>query len=152
MAGGTWLSQNKTRPGAYINFKAVPKSKMTVGDRGIVAICLPLSWGKNGNQGIDPYGTLSTVSSGSSGGYFYTFGNSGTPSYAIRQSVLGNALLGWETTESWNFGFESSWIDNRISVDLDVYFSKTYDQIFNRSILITMDFLILFILQNFVDI
>ena len=43
-------------------------------------------------------------------------------------------LRGWETTESWNFGFESSWIDNRISVDLDVYFSKTYDQIFNRSI------------------
>ena len=49
MAGGTWLSQNKTRPGAYINFKAVPKSKMTVGDRGIVAIGLPLSWGKNGS-------------------------------------------------------------------------------------------------------
>lgn len=49
MAGGTWLSQNKTRPGAYINFKAVPKSKMTVGDRGIVAIGLPLSWGKEGS-------------------------------------------------------------------------------------------------------
>lgn len=48
MAGGTWLSQNKVRPGAYINFKAVPKSKMTVGDRGIVAIGLPLSWGKEG--------------------------------------------------------------------------------------------------------
>ena len=49
MAGGTWLSQNKVRPGAYINFKAVPKSKMTVGDRGIVAIGLPLSWGKSGS-------------------------------------------------------------------------------------------------------
>lgn len=48
MAGGTWLSQNKVRPGAYINFKAVPKSSMTVGDRGIVAIGLPLSWGKEG--------------------------------------------------------------------------------------------------------
>lgn len=46
MAGGTWLSQNKVRPGAYINFKAVAKSSMTVGDRGIVAIGLPLSWGK----------------------------------------------------------------------------------------------------------
>lgn len=45
MAGGIWLSQNKTRPGAYINFKAVPKSTMTVGDRGIVAMGLPLSWG-----------------------------------------------------------------------------------------------------------
>ena len=46
MAGGTWLSQNKVRPGAYINFKAVPKSSMTVGDRGIVAIGLSLNWGK----------------------------------------------------------------------------------------------------------
>lgn len=48
MAGGTWLAQNKTRPGAYINFKAVQKGAMTVGDRGIVAIGLPLSWGKEG--------------------------------------------------------------------------------------------------------
>lgn len=45
MAGGIWLSQNKTRPGAYINFKAVQKGAMTVGDRGIVAIGLPLNWG-----------------------------------------------------------------------------------------------------------
>lgn len=48
MAGGVWLSQNKTRPGAYINFKAVPKSSMTVGDRGIVAMGLKLSWGEEG--------------------------------------------------------------------------------------------------------
>lgn len=48
MAGGTWLGQNKVRPGSYINFKAVPKSTMTVGDRGIVAIGLPLKWGKEG--------------------------------------------------------------------------------------------------------
>jgi len=48
MAGGTWLSQNKVRPGAYINFKAVEKSSMTVGDRGIVAIPLELSWGEEG--------------------------------------------------------------------------------------------------------
>lgn len=46
MAGGTWLSQNKVRPGAYINFKSVPRNTMTVGDRGIVAIGLPLKWGK----------------------------------------------------------------------------------------------------------
>ena len=48
MAGGTWLSQNKVRAGAYINFKAVPKSSMTVGDRGIVAIPLNLDWGEEG--------------------------------------------------------------------------------------------------------
>lgn len=48
MAGGIWLSQNKVRPGAYINFKAIPKSNMTTGDRGIVAMGLPLNWGKQG--------------------------------------------------------------------------------------------------------
>lgn len=46
MAGGVWLSQNKVRPGAYLNFNSVPKSAMTVGDRGIVAIGLTLDWGK----------------------------------------------------------------------------------------------------------
>lgn len=45
MAGGTWLSQTKTRPGAYINFKSSNAGQMTVGDRGIVAMGLPLSWG-----------------------------------------------------------------------------------------------------------
>lgn len=45
MAGGTWLSQNKVRPGAYINFKAVQKGSMTVGDRGIIVIPLSLHWG-----------------------------------------------------------------------------------------------------------
>lgn len=48
MSGGIWLSQNKVRPGAYINFKAVQKSSMTVGDRGIVAIPLSLDWGVTG--------------------------------------------------------------------------------------------------------
>lgn len=46
MAGGTWLSQNKGRPGAYINFEAVKKGSMTTGDRGIAAIGLSLPWGK----------------------------------------------------------------------------------------------------------
>lgn len=45
MAGGIWLSQNKIRPGAYINFESVPKGSMVVGDRGIVALPLSLSWG-----------------------------------------------------------------------------------------------------------
>lgn len=46
-AGGTWLVQNKRRPGAYINFVSVPKPVGTLGDRGIVAIALPMTWGDN---------------------------------------------------------------------------------------------------------
>ena len=49
MAGGTWTSQTKVRPGAYINFKAVDRNTMRVGDRGVVAIGLSLSWGVSGS-------------------------------------------------------------------------------------------------------
>lgn len=95
---------------------------------------IKLSWGKNGNQGIDPYGTLSRVNSGSSGGVFYPFYNSGQPSYGVKQKNIGNAMLGWETTEAWNMGFESTWLDSRLFVDVDYYTSRTYDQIFTRTI------------------
>lgn len=43
--GGTFLVQNKVRPGAYINFVAKPQSLMNVSDRGIATLALPMSWG-----------------------------------------------------------------------------------------------------------
>ncbi|MDR0845457.1 MAG: TonB-dependent receptor [Tannerella sp.] len=95
---------------------------------------LKVSWGQNGNQGIAPYTTLSQVINGSTGGLRYEFAAPGTIYYGLNQSNLGNSDLGWERTEAWNFGFESSWLQNRLSVDLDIYVSKTLDQIFNRNI------------------
>ncbi len=96
---------------------------------------LKLSWGQNGNQGAGPYSTLSQVANGPSGGYRYEFSDTpGTIYYGLVQSTLGNFDLGWESTSSWNAGFESSWLDNRLSVDFDAYFSKTTNEIVNRSI------------------
>ena len=45
MAGGTWTAQNKVRPGVYINFKSEARAAGTLGERGIVSLPLPLSWG-----------------------------------------------------------------------------------------------------------
>jgi len=45
MAGGIWTTQNKVRPGAYINFKSAAQALGTVGDRGIVSLPLTLPWG-----------------------------------------------------------------------------------------------------------
>lgn len=93
------------------------------------------SYGQNGNQGIDPYGTLSTVANAASGGVRYEFSHTpGVVNYGLYQSALGNSDLGWEKTSSWNTGFESAWLGNRILLDLDVYHSKTTDQIFTRNI------------------
>lgn len=44
-AGGTWTAQNKVRPGAYINFKSVPRPVGVLGERGTVAVALPMKWG-----------------------------------------------------------------------------------------------------------
>lgn len=45
MAGGTWTAQNKIRPGVYIRFSSVPNDALTAGQRGVAAICEPVSWG-----------------------------------------------------------------------------------------------------------
>jgi TonB-linked outer membrane protein, SusC/RagA family len=96
---------------------------------------IKLSWGQNGNQGAGPYSTLSTVSNGSSSGIRYEFSNApGKVSYGLNQTSIGNHGLGWESTESWNTGFESAWLKNRLFVDVDAYMSKTTDEIINRSI------------------
>lgn len=93
---------------------------------------LKASWGKNGNQSLQPYGTLSTVTMGKSGGYTYYFG--GIPYFAQSLATLGNPQLGWETTTSWNFGIETDLLKDRLHFELDAYTAQTTDQIFNRTI------------------
>lgn len=45
MPGGTWTTQNKVRPGVYINFVGEGKPVGAVGERGIVTMPMALSWG-----------------------------------------------------------------------------------------------------------
>ena len=56
MAGGTWTTQNKVLPGVYIRFQSSGSLNLTVGERGTVAICEPMSWG--------PVGQIMTVEAG----------------------------------------------------------------------------------------
>lgn len=95
---------------------------------------LKASWGRNGNQGLPAYGTLSTVINGSNSGIRYEWGNNSTIYYGLNANALGNMDLGWEQTESWNFGLETALLNSRIFIDVDGYFSKTTDQIFTRDI------------------
>ncbi|WP_159019881.1 SusC/RagA family TonB-linked outer membrane protein [Algibacter sp. L3A6] len=99
------------------------------------------SYGLNGNQGLDPYETLSPVSAGQPGNIRYSFGDDPSVSqFGISQSGLGNLELGWEETTSLNLGVHTAFLNNRIFFDADVYFSQTRDQIFNRVIPTTSGF------------
>lgn len=45
LGGGTFLTQNKVLPGAYINFVSVASASATLSDRGYVTMPLELDWG-----------------------------------------------------------------------------------------------------------
>lgn len=53
LGGGTFLVQNKSLPGSYINFVSAFRASATLSDRGYAAMALELDWG--------PEGTVFTV-------------------------------------------------------------------------------------------
>lgn len=85
------------------------------------------AYGQNGNQGIDPYETTANMSSGTT-----VFGPTST--LFIYQSSLPNLKLSWEKTTTLNLGLNFSALENRISGDVNVYKSKTTDQLLTRSL------------------
>jgi len=93
---------------------------------------LRASWGLSGNAAVDPYRTLTTVSSSSTFPvYYYLNGKEYSGSIP---NTLGNENLTWEKTSAMDFGLDFGILDNRISGSVDVYFSKTYDLLYMRSL------------------
>jgi len=92
---------------------------------------LKASWGINGSQTLAPYGTLSVVTLGRAGRGMST---SEGLLYSQYVSAIGNPDLGWQKTESFNYGLEFSVLGRKISGEINSYFSKTTDQIFSRTI------------------
>lgn len=49
LGGGTFVTQNKTLPGTYINFVSKAKASAEVSDRGFAALPMELDWGTDGD-------------------------------------------------------------------------------------------------------
>ncbi len=75
-----------------------------------------LSAGLVGNQEISDYAFNTSYSTGSYGG-----------SSSYSKSNTANSNLKWETTASYNLGFDLSLWNDRLSVVADVYFKRTSD-------------------------
>ncbi|TRZ43549.1 SusC/RagA family TonB-linked outer membrane protein [Robertkochia solimangrovi] len=89
---------------------------------------LRLSYGENGNEAIAPYSSLAPL---------YPKANldeEHQTAVGYYPEKLGNPALSWETTRSFNVGTDFSLWKNRISANIDVYFSKTTDLLLNRTI------------------
>ncbi|MDQ6480600.1 SusC/RagA family TonB-linked outer membrane protein [Dyadobacter sp. LHD-138] len=79
------------------------------------------SWGKTGNQAVDLYSGLATLSSS-----VYSF--SGLPAQTFQQTRIANQNLTWETTTQSNVGLDAAFLNNRLTLSLD-YYNKTTDGI-----------------------
>jgi len=52
LGGGTWLTQNKILPGAYINFVSAARASANLSDRGIATMPVVLDWGPLGEDEV----------------------------------------------------------------------------------------------------
>ena len=82
---------------------------------------LRAGWGMTGNQGIQPYQTLSNY-----GPNLYGNPDNGT-SVGFIPLNIGNKDLKWETTEQINVGVDFGFFEDRISGTVDAYTKETKD-------------------------
>lgn len=97
-----------------------------LGDIGLY-LKLRTSYGKNGNQGIGRYSSLSRM-----GTRYYVYGQS--TAIGLFPSTLGNVDLAWETTTSYNLGLDFGFLQNRITGSVDAYIANTEDVLVQRQL------------------
>ena len=92
----------------------------------LTTLKLRASWGQTGQQGVGGYyDTQATYYTNLLGSYYY-FGDK----LINPVTALGyNADLKWETTTTWNVGFDFGFLDDRITAGLDAYWRETTDMI-----------------------
>ena len=88
---------------------------------------LRASWGRNGNQAISAYQSLSTLGS-------QDYVNGSGLAAGFTPSRLGIGSLSWETTESMNLGLDIAFLKSRITGEFNIYRNNTYDLLLQRSI------------------
>jgi len=88
---------------------------------------LRASWGRNGNQAISAYQSLSTLGS-------QDYVNGSGLAAGFTPSRLGTGSLSWETTESMNIGLDIAFLKSRITGEFNIYRNNTYDLLLQRSI------------------
>lgn len=92
------------------------------------------SWGQNGNANINPFQYLATVAIDNRNGYYFG-NNKNTLNRGAYPDILPNSDISWETSEQLNIGFDSRWMDNRLSFVFDWYKKTTKDWLVRAPVL-----------------
>lgn len=89
---------------------------------------LKASWGQMGNDLVDPFQYLSSfeLSTGAVlGSRFYSAG--------LSQDTASNPLITWEVANVYNAGFESLMFNNRLELNLDVFYQRRNNILIKRN-------------------
>lgn len=93
---------------------------------------LRLSWGTNGNREFgDVYSTLANLALAGGNMVYYQNGNSNVVN-PLYMSRLAAPNLEWEKTQAWNVGLDFSFLNGRLTANMDYYFKKTTDMIMSQ--------------------
>ena len=92
---------------------------------------LRISWGSLGNERIGNYPYQALLSFYNA--LFYQ-GNSVGSELTAAQVQYAIQNITWETTESWNYGFDLTLLNNRLRVGFDYYNKKTKDMLLDLEI------------------
>ena len=91
---------------------------------------LRASYGITGNQAIDPYQTLASISSGRN----YPYDGSETTEIGFYIASLANDNLKWERTTQTNLGLDVEFFEGRLGATLDLYQKTTDDLLLGREL------------------
>lgn len=86
----------------------------------IESLKLRAGYGETSNQSVAPYKTLGVLATRP-----YNFGSEYTTGYYV--SELPNNELGWEYSETWNYGIDFSFFKGRLSGTAEYYTQNTKD-------------------------
>ncbi len=94
---------------------------------------LRASWGQNGNQAINPFQYLATISFNNVN-YFFG-GDKSVVSTGGFPDILPNPDVTWETSDQLNIGFDARLLNNKLNIAFDWYNKQTKDWLVSPSIL-----------------
>ena len=94
---------------------------------------LRASYGLTGNQGFGSYSSVASLSQ-----YSYNLGGDKATGFAPNK--IPNSNLKWETTSNLDLGIDFGFINNRLNFNVDYYYKKTKDLLWNVSIPLSSGF------------
>lgn len=115
-------------PSVALGWNIANESFMERSQRWLNSLKLRLSYGKAGNEAIGVYQSRMKMVNN-------MLAMNGAPQLALYpDEFMGNADLTWETTKTFNVGLDFGLWNNRLSGNIDIYFSRTNDLLMQRNL------------------